>query len=242
MIERSGPFDSIDGDRLYAARWFSGYFTKFISDGIFLGKDNPECLQVFSNNDFTVKVKEGAGFIKGNDYELEGDMGIVIEPADNYLDRIDRIVLQRNLDNVTGRDIRVKYKKGSPASSPVAPALIRDNIVYELSLAEITVKRGAGTITQGDIRDTRHITDLCGISKAIAYDFDGKSIYIQYEDILNKKIDLINKIIEQEGIGGEILALLDSKQDKILKDRVNGNKFEFVVENNRPFLEVKEIG
>ena len=79
----------------------------------------------------------------------------IIETADSNYNRIDRVVLRLNLSS---SKVSIELKKGTLASNPVAPVLQRDNIVYELSLAQILV----GKDNTLRVTDERYVAGVCG--------------------------------------------------------------------------------
>ncbi len=56
----------------------------------------------------------------------------------------------------------LKSVTGTPATSPVAPALVRTDEVYQLCLAQVAVPAGSSVV--GAITDTRANSGLCGLS------------------------------------------------------------------------------
>ncbi|HUM44130.1 MAG TPA: hypothetical protein PKI14_14405, partial [Fervidobacterium sp.] len=175
-MERSGFFNSVNGDRRYDASRFAEYFATFISDGVF---PNPSTnLQVFANDSMVITVKAGKAWIKGYYYINDGDMNFTLAPADGVLKRIDRVVLRADFVN---RTINLAVKKGAFSSNPVAPALERTADIYELGLADVFVGAGVGVITQANITDLRLNNNLCGISHALVEQVDTTTIFNQYK-------------------------------------------------------------
>ncbi len=156
---RSGFFNSVNGDRKYDASRFAEYFASFIGNGVF---PNPASgLQVMAQTipDMTVIVRPGKAWINGYILINDDDYILQLDPADGVLNRIDRVVARYDTDD---REIRLEVKKGTFASSPVAPALQRDADAYELGIADIAVNAGAVSILQANITDLRNNSELCG--------------------------------------------------------------------------------
>ncbi|GHU77589.1 hypothetical protein AGMMS49992_25980 [Clostridia bacterium] len=76
--------------------------------------------------------------------------------------RMDRVVLRHDKE---ARSIDVFLLQGTPSATPAAPELTRGDMVYELSLATITVGASVGAIAQEDITDTRNVPNVCGLSR-----------------------------------------------------------------------------
>ena len=67
LMERSAFFNSVAGDRKYKAEIFAGYFSKFITNGIFpLPADN---LRIAAYDRIEIKAHKGTGYIYGYLYE-----------------------------------------------------------------------------------------------------------------------------------------------------------------------------
>ena len=187
-MEKSSFFNSVqvaDGsyDREYLAEDFAKYFASFIGNGVF---PNPSTnLQVLSNNDMTVSIDIGKAYINGYYYENTTKLVKTIDIADGVLNRVDLIVLRLDFTN---REIKTYVKKGTFASSPVAPTLQRDSDMYELALAEVYVKAGATAISQADITDLRLDNNSCGLVSNAVTSVDATTLYNQYESLFNQKI------------------------------------------------------
>lgn len=176
MPIRSGFFNSVNGDRRYQADFFAMFFGTLIGNGVF---PNPSTgLQVLANQNMTVAIKPGKGWINGYFFVNDSDYNLTIENADGVLNRIDRVVLQLNFLN---REIVPVVKKGTFASSPVAPTLKRDADAYEIALADIYVGKGVLSISQANITDVRLNKDLCGIVKGLIDQVDTTTIFNQYQ-------------------------------------------------------------
>lgn len=176
-MEKSGFFNSSNGDRKYKADFFAEYFASFIGNGVF---PNPSTgLQVTSNGDMTITIKPGKAWINGYYYLNDSDLILNIDVADGVLKRIDRIVLQYN---AVDRIIVAKIKKGTFGSTPVAPTLKRDADAYELGIADIYVGNGAVSISQANITDLRLDSTKCGIVHGTVEQTDTTTIFNQYLD------------------------------------------------------------
>lgn len=176
MAETYTFFNSVNGDRVYDSRDFARYFAKVLTNGVFPKPENN--LKVTASTGMEVQIQKGAGYINGYAYETDGILTKTIEASDPILKRKDIIVLRLDLLN---RKIEVAVKKGTPASSPVAPTLTRTANVYELCLGEIAINAKATSITQANITDTRLDTTRCGFVSSLI-EFDTTSIFEQYLD------------------------------------------------------------
>ncbi|KDR95897.1 hypothetical protein SAMN02745945_01829 [Peptoclostridium litorale DSM 5388] len=183
MAERYGFFDSIEGEdeRYYTADEFAKFFNRVISTGILNGGENLQV--VCTGSDMNVQIKTGCAWMLGYQYEIETDaLNMPIDTADPAMDRIDRIVvrLDKRLEN---RYIKAFVLKGVPAETPIAPALTRDENVYEISLAQIKVIAGKSFIEQAEITDERLNDEVCGLANSLIK-ADPTEIFNQFNDYL----------------------------------------------------------
>ena len=133
MAERYLFFNSTGGDRrTYQAQDFAEYFGSVLSSGL-LHTDGSPGLQVsVENGTMSTVVAEGKAILKGHFYENTTPLTLEHKLPDPSADRIDRIILRLDLRH-NERYIKLFVRDGTPASNPVAPALQRDNDVYEIS-------------------------------------------------------------------------------------------------------------
>ena len=175
-MERSAFFNSVAGDRKYKAEIFAGYFSKFITNGIFpLPADN---LRITVHDRMEIKAFKGTGYINGYLYENTDVLILTVYTADGIKPRIDKVVLRWSQ---VDRNIRIYVKEGTPDSDPSPPALGRTADIYELGLADIYVAQGAYEIKDANITDTRLDTQSCGIVNSILQ-ADTTAIFNQYQD------------------------------------------------------------
>lgn len=170
-----GFFNSVGGDRKYNADDISNFFVKLISDGVFATPAT--CMQVTAGTGLNVSVAAGWGFIKCRWVCNTAPYPLALDAADVLLPRIDRIVMRLNM---TDRLIEIAVKKGTAASSPIAPALTRNDDVWELSLAQIAVAANATAISQADITDERNDSDVCGYVAGLIDQIDSTNLFAQF--------------------------------------------------------------
>lgn len=161
-MEKSGFFNSSNGDRVYDATDFASYFGKLASNGIFYASATN--LQVTAGSGMTCVVLAGSGWINGYSYENTDDLILNLATANGVNPRIDRVVIRWDLVN---REIRLAVLTGTPTVSPIAPVLTRNNDIYELGIADIAIAAGVISITTSNITDTRMNTSLCGLVNSL---------------------------------------------------------------------------
>ena len=221
---KSFPFDAMEvlneessqmePDRLYEAEIFRRYFAKFLSNGVYFGhyKNYGEnSMKVTADGGLNLRVAKGAGIIEGADFESEADQIFTLErPASG--NRYDRVIVK--LDKTLAvRETQLYIKTGN---STTFPTLQRDDNIYEICLADVTV-RSTSNITQSDIVDKRLDRERCGIVNSLI-SVDGEELYQQFQDYIdsvtnnlvrkdqNSTID--GKLTVNDGIEGPVLPKL----------------------------------
>lgn len=168
MAEIFKFFNSAPGDeRWHYASDFADYFGSVLSSGLISSGDSPVGLQVTVNSGtMTTSVNVGKAIIKGYSYENTTLLTLTHTIPEQTLDRIDRIVLRLDLKNAS-RFIKVFVKEGVSALEPVPPELQRDQYIYELSLAQVRIRKNTSSIVVSDIKDERANENLCGIVQSL---------------------------------------------------------------------------
>lgn len=142
-----------DGDQYYGQEELARYFENIYESGVSIDSNNNMTMKVYKE-ELAIKVDKGFAIVKG--FYLYNDNPKTINiVADSNYDRVDRIVIRLNLSTKT---VSIEHKKGTPGSKPTAPNLQRDNLIHELSLAQVYVYRNGNTT----ITDERYRKDLCG--------------------------------------------------------------------------------
>ena len=161
-MEKSGFFNSSDGDRVYDATDFAAYFGNLVSNGVFYASATN--LQATPGNGLAVSVAEGSAWINGYRYENTDDLNLPLTTANGSNPRIDRIVVR--LSQVS-RSIQLAVVDGTPAATPSTPALTRTSDIYELGIADVLIPAAATSIATNNITDTRLNTSLCGLVNSL---------------------------------------------------------------------------
>lgn len=156
-------FNSAPGDaRTYQAADFADYFGSVLSTGLLHTTEVPGMSVTVEAGTLNTVVNAGKAIMKGHLYENTAPLTLSHSIPEATLDRIDRIVLRLDLRNAE-RNIKLHVKQGVSSASPVAPALQRDNFIYELSLAQVRVRANTASLRVSDLLDERLDENLCGI-------------------------------------------------------------------------------
>jgi len=217
-MERCGFFDAkLAGDtydRVYLASQFAAYFASFIGNGVYASKSDKLQVVEQDSQGMAVSVLGGQGWINGYWYENTESISLAIDVADGVLNRVDSVVLRLGFSE---RNMWVAVKKGTPAISPLAPALTRNADYYELQLATIDVPAGSIKITQAQITDTRMNQDVCGWVTGVVDQLDTTTLFNQfdawYDEHTTSWQEQFNTWFEtiQSQLSGDIAAKLQSQ-------------------------------
>lgn len=214
MTQYSFPWNDVNGDRLYDAEDFMRFFAAFLKTGVVMSfKDG---LRVRSaQNGMNIQVGGGSAVIGGGSYLNDENIAIQVNVASSVQNRTDSVVLRMDKN---ARDTYFYYK-------PSDTTVVRNDILFELQLATISVKMNATQITNADITDMRSDSTVCGWSTPFDnINVDGivdqyKSIFEQadsdfkswFQNLKNQlddnqaanlqnQIDTINGVIVQKNI------------------------------------------
>lgn len=217
---KSFPFDSMEvlnsesgkmePDRLYEAEIFRKYFAKFLSNGVYYGKYknyNENSMKVTSGGGLNIKVSKGAGIIEGADFENEEEKTFILERPTSG-SRVDRVVVKLDKTLVV-RSTQLYVKEGN-GTTPAA--LQRDDNIYEICLAEVTVK-STSNIESSDIVDKRANSTLCGIVNSLI-SVDGEELYKRFQQYIesiksnlvlkNQDNTITGKLTVNGGVEGDV--------------------------------------
>ena len=224
MAEYSRFFDSTPGDkRSYSAAEFAEFMRTFYSTGVISGGEK---LKVTRNPaTMSVAVAPGMAMLEGHWYLNDAAFPLQVTAADATYPRIDRVVLRLDL-TLNVRKINLKVLKGIPAAVPQPPALTRNENIYDLSLAQLSIVANATTVST--VTDERVDASVCGISQGL-YTVDLSGFNAQLQEMLadmrsqaQQAVDLI-----KEMSGDELLAMLltvDGAGSGIDADRLDGQQ------------------
>ena len=149
-MEYSGFFN---GDQEYGQEEFNRYFDNIYESGVSIDNSNNMTLGVTQGTGI-LKVAPGYAIVKGFYLYNDSVKSINIIKDNNY-ERIDRVVARLNISN---SKVSLELKSGVAGSKPLAPTLQRDNLIHEISLAQVKITT-TGVIT---ITDERYRKELCG--------------------------------------------------------------------------------
>lgn len=143
-----GFFNSLNGDRKYAASQMSSIFDGLIIDGVFASIGT--AFAVKAAGGLTVNVGIGKAWFDHTWTVNDAVLPLTAPEAEVLLDRIDAVVLEVNATESV-RENTIKFVKGTPSSAPVNPTLENEGNVHQYPLCYIYRKYGTAVINQADI-------------------------------------------------------------------------------------------
>lgn len=184
MALEYGFFNSVNGDRLYAADDFNKFFEGLISPtGIFANVG--DMFQVTPNSNMMLNIGSGKGMINLCWCRSVSTENVTLAASHVTLNRYDAIVLR--LD-VTNRDISIVVIQGENANSPTQPSILRNSLYYDICLAYIYVGAGVSSISQSDITDKRLDSSVCGLITGLIQQLDTSQFMSQLETWKNEQM------------------------------------------------------
>lgn len=179
-----GYFDSVDGDRKYDADTMSRYFSGIISRGVlqsYGGGFQVTATDVTQEDGLPVAIQTGKAYFTNGKWVVNNYVHTVaLGQAANILPRIDRIVLRCDT-TYDERNVTILVKEGIPDNDPVAPELVSDEYIEEMSLCQIYVDAGATAITQDKITDERPNDEVCGFVHQLFDQVSTDELFAQYD-------------------------------------------------------------
>lgn len=212
-------YNSDNGDRVYDADSFSEWLRPFFKTGVFNGE-----LQVIASSGMEVIVDTGNAFIEGKLKKFDSQTTLTVEQASANSTRIDSVICRRN---DTDRDFTLMIVKGTT----VAPLPVRENGIYDIVLAHITVPASAVEIKQENITDTRMNADICGWVVSNVEEVDFSQVTAQWADYIanfeadelqafNEWFDTIKGHLSTDQ-AGSLQLQIDEQANKIAANTAN---------------------
>ena len=176
MAVTYGFFNSVDGDRTYNADQMSEYFEGLISDGVYESVGG--ALQVLAGSGMQVIVQTGRAVIGCKWIDVSAAETLQITAASAALNRWTAVVVRLNLST---RLMELGTVDGTPATTPLQPAMTNTSTIKEICLAMVYVAAGSTAITQANITDMR-ASSLCGWITGLVEQVDTSQLFLQWQN------------------------------------------------------------
>lgn len=183
-------------DRTYSAEQMSMYFKGLVSDGVIANVG--DMMQVSAYSGMSLHVGTGRAFVNSRWLQNDTVMTVTLDAAHATLPRIDEVIARLNYAN---RLIEITVRKGSAAATPVAPGVLRNDVYYEMVLAEVYVHPGTTEITTANITDKRPDQNVCGYVTGLVEQLDTEGMWSQLEDDFNTWFDGMKNQLTTDAAG-----------------------------------------
>ncbi len=179
MAEKSFPLENTLYTAQDAQLWFATRTSGVYADSH---------LGVSAAGTMELTLKSGIAWLHydqfaGCVYANTDNLVLAVEMSDGSYNRIDRVCIRLEMLN---NKCYAYIKKGTAAQTPVPPELQRDNVAYEISVAQVYVGLGVTAINAGDVTDERLNADVCGLMSDGVTGIDTSMIYAQVSDLIAK--------------------------------------------------------
>ena len=141
-----GFYNSNAGDRKYDAVQMSSIFDGIIHDGVYASIGDSFAVAATTGRGITVGT--GRAWFNHTWTFNDSTIPLTVSAAAAVLDRIDAVVLEVG---VSARTNTIKLVNGTPASSPLRPAMVNDANTKQYPLAYIYSKANTSNVTQANI-------------------------------------------------------------------------------------------
>lgn len=227
MAILSGFFNSVNGDRKYDTNDVSSLFTGIFADGVFKTVGNNFMVKASSGMEVTIDT--GKAWFDKHFVENTALLPKTVDQSEVLLDRIDAYVIEID-DTEPVRAATITYIKGTPASKPQKPELVKTEKKTQYPIAYITVPHGATSITNANIEIMVGKSE-CPFAVGVIEGVDIDNLFVQWEAqfgewMTNEQLLFAAWFETIKGILGEdeaaeLLQLIQANQASI--ESINGS-------------------
>ena len=212
MAVTYGFYNSSNGDRKYNALQFSRLFEGIIRDGVFSTVGGS--LMVVAASNLTVNISPGRAWFNNTWTNNDALLPLTLDPAEAILNRYDAIVLEVAPNE---RENRFKIVKGTPATNPIKPVMVKSGGIYQYPLAYIYVGKGVESISQANISNAVGTAECPFITGALQQ-VTTNDIIAQWESEFNTWFDDLQAQLE----GNVVTNLQNQINTKLTADGGDG--------------------
>lgn len=176
VLESTGQYD-----RQYTAEDFAKYFALFVGNGVFANPASQLMVKIAATKQtpYNVTVEPGWAFINGYWYHLQQKATLTIPVNTSAQTKYQRVVLRYN--NTT-REIGLTVVEA--VGETIEPT--RNDAIYDLALAQITVKSNASVLSASDVKDLRPSSKYCGYVAGAIDQIDAGTLYDNLTEQFNE--------------------------------------------------------
>ena len=188
VLENTGKYD-----RQYTAEDFAKYFALFIGNGVFANPASQLMVKIAATKQtpYNVTVEPGWAFINGYWYHLQQKATLTIPVNTSAQTKYQRVVVRHN--NTT-REIGLTIVEA--AGETLSPT--RNDAIYDLALAQITVKSNASVLSASDVKDLRPNSKYCGYVAGAIDQIDAGTLYDNLTEQFNEWFAGVKDQLQQD--------------------------------------------
>ena len=172
QIERNTENAGFLDGRGYTAAFLYEFFSLIVGNGVYLNELAP----IATDEDMSVTIGPGHAWINGILYKNEKPIKITLATADGSLNRCDGVHIRLDLSLNEAYAIGIT---GAYATSPTETEVVRNAETYDLKICDVDIPAGCTKITQGQIKDRRLDSSVCGVPVFPVEHLDMTSFYRQ---------------------------------------------------------------
>ena len=146
---------------------------------------------VVAASNLTVNISSGRAWFNNTWTNNDALLPLTLDPAEAILNRYDAIVEVAPDE----RENRFKIVKGTPATTPIKPVMVKAGGIYQYPLAYIYVGKGVGSISQANISNAVGTTECPFITGAMQQ-VTTNDIIAQWESEFNTWFDDLQAQLE----------------------------------------------
>lgn len=234
VLESTGKYD-----REYTAEDFAKYFALFVGNGVFANPASQLMVKIAATKQtpYNVTVEPGWAFINGYWYHLQQKATLTIPVNTSAQTKYQRVVVRYN--NTT-REIGLTIAEA--IGETIEPT--RNDAIYDLALAQITVKSNASVLSASDVKDLRPSSKYCGYVAGAVNQIDAGTLYDNLTEQFNEWFVGVKDQLQQDEaiklqnqIGN--LGELNTEQKNNLVSAINSALSELVSHINTSATEEK---
>ncbi len=188
VLESTGKYD-----RQYTAEDFAKYFALFVGNGVFANPASQLMVKIAATKQtpYNVTVEPGWAFINGYWYHLQQKATLTIPVNTTAQTKYQRVVVRCN--NTT-REIGLTIVEA--VGETIEPT--RNDAIYDLALAQITVKSNASALSVSDVKDLRPSSKYCGYVAGVVNQIDAGTLYDNLTEQFNEWFAGVKDQLQQD--------------------------------------------
>ena len=164
--------------------------------------------------DASVTIGKGIAWIQNEDFSgkvvaIKEDVTVDLGATSATLPRLDVIALRFD---ASLNESEIVVKKGTPASNPSLPEIVRTGTVYELYLASVLRPVNVPNVTAENLTDLRLDETVCGLMADSVTSIDTTAINEQVTALISE----LNEVLQGVKDNSEVMMKTDWSQDGIL--------------------------